>query len=395
MQVSSNADGGVQAERETWDLFCRVVDNYGDVGIAWRLAKQLVADDRVLRLVVDGLDVLGALEPRMAPTADRQRIAGVEVRSWSAFSGEPADVVVELLGCGLPAAYLDAMEVRRIPTVWIDYEHLSAEAWIDDFHARPSPHPQRPLTKHFFYPGFGAGSGGLPIERRIDERRRAFIEDASAVAAFRERLGIPDARRHLSLFAYADAPVAALFDALASDAFDTWSVVVPDGVLVEPIAAWFDAHGAAAGVTRSTGALSVTTTPFVDQDDYDRLLWSCDFNCVRGEDSFVRAQLAARPFVWAPYRQADDVHLHKLSAFNDRYEAGLPEDARVAHRDWSALWNDTGRGAVGNVIDSARAWLKLQPGLQAHAERWGASLLAEPPLVDRLVAFASNRRCSC
>lgn len=372
----------------SWDLFSRVVDNYGDVGIAWRLARQLVDEHRVVRLIVDGLDVLAALEPHIDPMAERQLVAGIDLWSWTTFAGEPGDVVVELLGCGLPATFLDAMQSRRIPSVWIDYEHLSAEAWVDDFHGLPSPHPTRPLTKHFFYPGFGSAGGGLPIETGFDDRRRAFVNDASTVAAFRERLGIPDAGRHLSLFAYEDAPVAALFDALASDPLNTWSVVVPNGVLVESIAAWADTSARTSTSTRSRRALSVTTIPFVDQDDYDRLLWSCDVNCVRGEDSFVRAQLAARPFVWAPYRQADDVHLRKLCAFDDLHGAGMPADVRVLHREWSLAWN---AGEDHRVLDAARSWLARAPELRIHAEAWSASLLAESRLVDRLVAFAATK----
>jgi uncharacterized repeat protein (TIGR03837 family) len=59
--------------------------------------------------------------------------------------------------------------------------------------------------------------------------------------------------------------------------------------------------------------------PFIAQDDHDKLLWSCDINFVRGEDSSVRAQWAARPFVWHLYPQSEQAHLAKLRAFTDRY----------------------------------------------------------------------------
>ena len=387
----------VDTDRPTWDIFCRVVDNYGDVGIAWRLARQLAAGGhRSLRLFVDGIDVLARLEPRIDPESARQRVAGIDVQTWSASDDgpaiEPARVVVELLGCGLPSSCLDAMEAstnaHRDPTVWIDYEHLSAEAWTEDFHALPSPHPTRTLVKHFFYPGFGPRSGGLPFEPGLEARRLAFVDDPAMVRVFRQTLGIVDARRHLSLFAYPDAPVAALFDALARDE-ETWSIVVPEGVLVESIGAWFEAHGVAAGRARSHESLTVTTIPFVDQEDYDRLLWSSDVNCVRGEDSFVRAQLAARPFVWAAYRQADDAHLSKLAAFDALHEADMPHDLRAVSRRWSLAWNDRGQR---DIVEAARAWLARRPQLQAHAEAWSASLLTQPALVDRLVAFAADRR---
>ena len=33
----------------SWDVFCRVVDNYGDAAVCWRLARQL-ADEHGARV---------------------------------------------------------------------------------------------------------------------------------------------------------------------------------------------------------------------------------------------------------------------------------------------------------------------------------------------------------
>ncbi len=209
---------------------------------------------------------------------------------------------------------------RAVPTpVWIDFEHLSAEPWVDGFHGLPSPHPTRALVKHFFYPGFGEPTGGLLVEPDLDARRAAFVADAVAVDGWRRRIGLDadDGARRLSLFAYDDAPVGALLDALAASSAaggPRWSVVVPDGVAVAAIDAWL------AGAPRSTPP-TIARIPFVDQDDYDRLLWTCDVNVVRGEDSFVRAQAAGRPFVWQAYRQPDDAQRPKIGAFLDRFDA--------------------------------------------------------------------------
>ena len=42
--------------RLAWDIFCTVIDNYGDIGICWRLARQLRVDDgQRVRLWVDDL----------------------------------------------------------------------------------------------------------------------------------------------------------------------------------------------------------------------------------------------------------------------------------------------------------------------------------------------------
>jgi len=365
--------------RDRWDLFCRVVDNYGDIGIAWRLARQLRDHAGLdVRLVVDRLDVFARIEARIDPDREVQVVEGIAVAAWSSIAqrGDEVDVaavVVEVLGCGLPDAYLEAMVrcAAQRPPVWIDFEHLSAEPWVTGFHGLPSPHPTLPLIKHFFYPGFGGGTGGLWIEPGLDKRRCAFLASPDAVAALWERLGVPlpePGESRAALFAYPDAPLPELLQALADDG--RWSVLVP---------------GAAAA--RAVGTARILPVPFVDQDDFDRLLWICDVDFVRGEDSFVRAQAAGRPFVWQIYGQAEDAHLTKLQAFETLYEAGLPAAAAQAQQRMWRAWNDRPDDLPG----AARAWLAALPALRAHADAWRERVTAVSPLVERLVAFVEER----
>lgn len=403
---------------ESWDLFCRVVDNYGDIGVAWRLARQLAKDARrSVRLYVDDLGAFARIEPRVnlqiEPQIDEgapcRRIDAIDVMhsrrdDWN--DRQPADVVIELFGCGLPPEYLDAMlradeRVDQSAPIWIDLDYLSAERWVDDFHGRPSPHPTLPLVKHFFYPGFSEQSGGVLIEPGLDEMRCAFIEDIDAVDALWRRLCVPPPapnERRASLFAYANEAASLLFEAMASDPRTRWSVVVPESVLSKELAvfsstlspALSSAFSAPSWSLRERGSLSIYTIAFVAQDEYDRLLWSCDINFVRGEDSFVRAQCAARPFVWHIYPQTDDVHLAKLNAFADRYEAGLPQAVRDAQRALWHAWNMQGDGLVA----AWTRWCDVLPELSAHAEVWRQSLAAQAGLVDRLAAFVAERRAS-
>lgn len=355
-------------EPEAWDLFCRVVDNYGDIGIAWRLARQIASDARDVRLIVDGLEAFARIEPRIDPARDRQCFDGITVvrrSSMEETTSEVASVVIELLGCGLPAHYIDAMVERVRPPIWIDFEHLSAEPWVEGFHGLPSPHPVLPLTKHFFYPGFGTDTGGLLVEPGLEARRRAFLDAPDQVDALWRRLGVPppaDGERRIALFAYPDAPVDALRRALSNDRDQRWSLLVPGGL---------------------AGSTPVLPIPFVDQDDFDRLLWASDVNFVRGEDSFVRAQVAGRPFVWQIYRQPDEVHLQKLAAFADRYEATLSTDAATAQRAMWSAWN----GRPDELPFAAKGWLKAMPALRSHAETWRLDLAEQSPLIERLLAF--------
>ncbi|MGZ5074466.1 MAG: elongation factor P maturation arginine rhamnosyltransferase EarP, partial [Usitatibacter sp.] len=202
--------------RERWDLFCRVVDNYGDVGVSWRLARQLAREHgKDVRLWLDDLTVLAKLRPEVDAAYDIQRLDGVEVRRIR----EPfdldgvGDVVVETFGCDPPPDYVLAMAERAVKPRWINLEYLSAEEWVEGSHALPSPNPRLPLVKHFFFPGFTARTGGLIREESLLRRRDEFQSDEGAQAAFwRSIVGAVPPRDALkvSLFGYSDAPVESL-----------------------------------------------------------------------------------------------------------------------------------------------------------------------------------------
>ena len=60
------------------DLFCRVVDNYGDIGVCWRLARQLDTEhDCKVRLIVDDLAAFRFIAPGIDPTLTQQNLLGV------------------------------------------------------------------------------------------------------------------------------------------------------------------------------------------------------------------------------------------------------------------------------------------------------------------------------
>lgn len=372
-----------------WDIFCAVVDNYGDIGVCWRLARQLVGEqDCEVRLWVDRLEALARIAPEVDAALDAQRHADVDIRRWHTPFPDvaPYDVVVEAFACPLPPAFVHAMARRTPAPLWINLEYLSAEAWVAEHHALASPHPTLPLVKHFFFPGFGLDTGGLLRERRLLERRAAFQQDAAALGAFWDEIGAPrprDGERRVSLFAYENAAAGELLDAWADQAHPTLCLV-PEGRVLPQVAAFFDVP-LAPGNRALRGALTVQVLPFLPQDRYDRLLWACDFNFVRGEDSFVRAQWAARPFAWHIYPQSDEAHWAKLNAFLAIYSARLaPEPAAALTGLWQA-WNR--QAGVGP------AWRACQPHLpafRAHAEDWAGRLGKPPDLVSSLVQFCET-----
>jgi hypothetical protein len=174
----------MRAMRTRWDIFCTVIDNYGDIGIAWRLARGLAREHGLdVRLWVDDLQAFRHIWPAIDPSADAQSCEGVTVCAWRTPFGapEPAQVVIDAFGCALPDAYLDAMSAQSPPPVWINLEYLSAEPWVAEHHGLPSPHPRLPLTRYFFFPGYTADTGGLLAEADLAARRAAFVQERNAL----------------------------------------------------------------------------------------------------------------------------------------------------------------------------------------------------------------------
>ena len=374
-------------------LFCKVVDNYGDIGICWRLARQLRHEHAVaVTLWVDDLDSFARLCPALDSGAALQQVDGVAVRHWRSQDGEfapaeVADIVIEFFACDIPPGYISAMAARTPRPVWLNLEGLSAEEWVEGCHTLPSMHPRLPLTKHFFFPGFTAKTGGLLREADLERQRAQFQADPAAMAAFLARYGVSAAElaaTRVSLFCYPHAPLASLFEAW-QQGDGALLCLVPEGVAADAVAA-FLGQPAQPGAVRTRAALTLRVIPFVAQPDYDRLLWACDLNFVRGEDSFVRAQWAGRPFVWHIYPQDENLHHVKLRAFLQRYAA--PADGLAA---LSLCWN----GAAAEQAGWPALWRQLRaqmPALASHGAAWEAQMAAHGDLVSNLLDFVRSLR---
>ncbi|MGV8921294.1 MAG: elongation factor P maturation arginine rhamnosyltransferase EarP [Pseudomonas sp.] len=374
--------------KATWDIFCTVVDNYGDIGVTWRLARQLAAEHPFsVRLWVDDLQPFARLCPGADPGAEQQWQDGVSVCHWRKDwqPVEPADVVIEAFACRLPPAYIEAMPKRARVPLWLNLEYLSAEEWVSGCHALPSPQPNG-VRKIFFFPGFRPTTGGLLREAGLIEQRQAFEQDKSAQREFLSELGVAPAEgaRLISLFAYENAGLASWLDAMSAEHQNT-HLLVPEGRILGDLQRWLGVGDLHAGAIEVRGRLTIQVLPFVRQEQYDRLLWCCDFNAVRGEDSFVRAQWAARPLLWHIYEQDDDAHWVKLDAFLEVYLKGLsPPAAQAMKAIWRA-WN------AGQEMGSC--WLELQkhwPEVSQHARRWCLEQASQPDLAAALALFYRN-----
>ncbi len=360
----------------SWDIFCHVIDNWGDLGVCWRLASNLAARGQRVRLWADQPEPLDW----MAPGARAGAHPGIEVRHWPRTDPAalppalpPGDVLIEAFGCEIAPAWVAALQPESDPgepqRVWLNLEYLSAESYVERCHRLASPVMSGPLVgrgKWFFYPGFTPATGGLLREPGLMAQRAAFER-----GAWLHGQGLPDGADdnhapRVTLFCYEPARLPEL---LRDPALDGAHWLVAPG---RPAAALEQVWDANFELPARRCPL-----PHVAQPDFDRLLWASDLNLVRGEDSLVRALWAGQAFVWHIYPQHDDAHHLKLEAFLDWLDA--PTSLRAFHRVWNGLVD-----APLPPIDLA-AW-------QACALAARDRLLQQDDLASQLLGFVAEKR---
>ncbi|PIT77858.1 elongation factor P maturation arginine rhamnosyltransferase EarP [Limnohabitans sp. B9-3] len=363
----------------TWDIFCRVIDNHGDLGVCWRLSADLAQRGQSVRLWVDDASALAWMAP--------QNYTGVEVRTWpndaalQAFAQDPAfavgNVVVEAFGCELPEAF-QALMVRGTVPVWINLEYLSAEAYVARSHGLASPvmsGPARGTTKWFYFPGFTPDTGGLLREPHLQNRQAAF-DRAAWLKALPLDKPIGAHEQLISLFCYEPVALPEVLQGL-SQADQSTRLLVTQG---RPSAAVAAATQALNMPTHGTGRLHISQLPYLSQTEFDHLLWACDLNFVRGEDSLVRALWAGKPFVWHIYPQDDLAHHDKLQAFYQALQ--IPQTLQQVHNVWN-----------GRSEAERPAWTPSDLAVwQAWSTRTQQLLQTQSDLSTQLIGFVAQKR---
>lgn len=364
----------------SFDIFCRVIDNYGDIGVCWRLSRQLAQIDAktAVRLWVDDLRAFARIEPAIDPGLDLQITQGIEIRRWADKLPDlqPHQVVIEAFACELPSNFVARMVMND--SLCINLEYLSAEKWVEGCHALPSLHANG-LRKSFFFPGFTEATGGLLREPGLRKAREQWLAQPNERWALLNSLGMPaeliqglqSGWRQVYLFCYPNAPVNALVTALHAQA-EPSVIIVPSGV--------YPALKQAEG-----GNVHIFETPFVSQDSFDRLLWSSDLNFVRGEDSLVRAMWAGKPLVWQIYEQQENAHLAKLQAWLAL--SPYPDCVHALMQAWNTGNTQQASLALQNALNSSN-W----PIWRTQTESWSEKLAAAPGLAQTLVAFCAKNR---
>lgn len=373
-----------------WDIFCAVIDNFGDIGICWRLARQLVAEHGyAVRLWVDDLYSFARLCPEVNPRCVVQQHQGVAIHHWrkEAFiEFQPEAVVIEAFGCTLPDSFIAAMAAQPNPPTWINLEYLSAEDWVADCHGLASLQSSG-LKKFFFFPGVQPKTGGVLREPALLDQRNTFKAQPQTQQRFLADLGISVApnERLISVFAY-ETPGIKPWLELLQQATQPTHLLIPEGRVLTSFAMALGVDALCPGTHIQQGSLHLWVLPFLTQEDYDRLLWCCSLNIVRGEDSLIRAQWAGVPLIWHIYPQSDQAHWGKLETFFQHYTHSMPPSAATAL--WQ-LWRSW------NAFEGLeQAWSALEPYEQDWSQGaavWLDTQSHRPDLASALVKFVTDQ----
>lgn len=373
------------------DLFCSVVDNFGDIGICWRLARQLQHEHQwQVSLWVDDLVSFQKICHSINPNLASQLQHGVLVRHWTAVlpeltAADRPDLVIEALACTIPPSYLEWMASFDNKPLWLNLEYLSAEDWVHGCHALPSPHPQLALQKYFFFPGFTAQTGGLLREQGLVDTLTKCSDSTELQQQFWHELGLLDAmgyQQKISLFAYSQAQILPWLELLANSTQSTL-LLVPKGQLATDLTQLFSELETE---RFDYNSLSIRILDFMPQPMYDKLLACCDINFVRGEDSVIRAHWAGKPFIWQIYRQEEQAHLVKLQAFLDKYLQHAAAEQKACIEKLHMAWN-----LEQDISAEFALFSNFSEQIQMHNKKWQEYLIQQQDLASNLVRFAENK----
>ncbi|WP_277030922.1 elongation factor P maturation arginine rhamnosyltransferase EarP [Turicimonas muris] len=358
------------------DIFCDVIDNFGDAGVCWRLARDIRKEKGWnVRFYINNLETLSAIEPRVDSEKVRQHAAGIELLKWEYAEREsPSDIVIETFGCRIPDPFEKRIAERNPSPIWINLEYLSAEDWVEGCHTLPSPHPRYGTKKYFFFPGVTNKTGGIICETGLNEHRQLF---KSKKEVFLKTIGAnPESPFNTFVFCYPSAPLKILVEALASDRI--------------PIQLLLAAGGAGKEIqelAKPYPHILCVPLPMLPQTDFDKLLWVADSLIIRGEDSFARAQLAGKPFIWNIYPQTEDTHIHKLTAFEDRLKPFYSQKNFELLKEINLAFNK----GDSSFIELWRQWRDATSELTESAAAWEENLHSVGSLTENLCKFIESK----
>ena len=330
-------------------VLCKVVDNYGDIGVCWRMSRRLkkIAPQNTISLVVDDFETFSVI----ASEAKQSKVLeGVELFDWNnetlchdifaANDGERLSFILECFQCGRPdwmekILFEEKLE-RTVQIIMIDY--LTAEKYAEDFHCLKSLTRSAKVQKVNFMPGFTAATGGLIID---DEWKELPVYNK-------------------------DGPVL------------VFTYTMGTGLLEAP------------GSLSLSKGLQLKQLPYLNQPDWDKMMRQCSALIIRGEESMSRACLSGIPFIWQAYPQTEEYHLVKVKALLERMKPHFDKEAfDIVEKAW-ILVNTSLRGANAVSDVAIQNFLNARHTLVPYFQSFSQSLQKNGDLCTNLMTFINK-----
>lgn len=377
------------------DIFCEIIDNFGDIGVVYRISKELkkIFQNVRIRIVLNRLEEFKAINKKVKDT-DYQEIDGLicvteKYVKENMESFGVSDVFIEAFGCNVPEEYVKA--AKENSKLWINLEYLSGEKWIEDFHLCESLIDSKTLKKIFFMPGFSEKSGGVIIDSGFLERMKFGKENRDEV--FKKYFKDFDLKDKFigTVFSY-EKNFENLLETLKNYEKETILLLMGEKtqksfseILKKNLTEDY-------GNIVKYGKITMIYSDFFSQEEYEEIISASDFNFTRGEDSFVRGIVLGKPFMWHIYLQEEKAHMDKIKAFTDRFKESIEvseEEKNIIESYCNLLedYNDRDKNSLEKGKEDFRIFFEKFEEIDRICEKYSKFLLEKCNLVKKLYKY--------
>lgn len=377
------------------DIFCEIIDNFGDIGVVYRISKELkkIFQNVRIRIVLNRIEEFKAINKKVKDT-DYQEIDGLicvtekyvkdNIKTFGV-----SDVFIEAFGCNVPEEYVK--QAKENSKLWINLEYLSGEKWIEDFHLCQSLIDSKILKKIFFMPGFSEKSGGVIIDSGFLERMKYGKENRDEV--FKKYFKDLDLKDKFigTVFSY-EKNFENLLETLKNYEKETVLLLMGEKtqksfseILKKNLTEDY-------GNIVKYGKITMVYSDFFSQEEYEEIISASDFNFTRGEDSFVRGIVLGKPFMWHIYLQEEKAHMDKIKAFTERFKESikLSEEERKIMESYCNLledYNDRDKNSLEKGKEDFKIFFEKFQEIDTICEKYSKFLLEKCNLVKKLYKY--------
>ena len=377
------------------DIFCEIIDNFGDIGVVYRISKELkkIFQNVRIRMVLNRLEEFKAINKKVKDI-DFQEIDGLicvteKYVKENAETFGTADVFIEAFGCNVPEEYIK--RAKENSKLWINLEYLSGEKWVEDFHLCESLIDSKTLKKIFFMPGFSEKSGGVIIDSGFLERMKFGKENRDEV--FKKYFKDFDLKDKFigTVFSY-EKNFENLLETLKNYEKETVLLLMGEKtqksfseILKKNLTEDY-------GNIVKYGKITMIYSDFFSQEEYEEIISASDFNFTRGEDSFVRGIILGKPFMWHIYLQEEKAHMDKIKAFTERFKESVEvseEEKNIIESYCNLLedYNDRDKNSLEKGKEDFRIFFEKFEEIDRICEKYSKFLLEKCNLVKKLYKY--------